>query len=405
MEIAMYYVGIDWADTKHDVCLLSDDGKILSQLVIKHDWAGFQQLATLLTSLEDVRINIERPDGLLMDWLTTQPWALYVTQSNALAARRPRRSKDDKGDAFLLAHLLRLNDPDCRPLVKHSETVEHLRQLLNAYDNMLRHQTRMINQLKAQLKLYFPQALQLFSAGARTLILLDFLKRYPTPQLAQALTLAEFDAFLALHKYCRRDKVAEIYAILQQPMPRARVDEGYALQSQALLPMLEHIYRSKQQLKRKINAVFSSHPEADWWLHWPGVGPLTAARLLAYIGDNRARFESSAVLQAIAGTVPVTRRSGHKQIVEFRHACSHELRSTMDDFARLSVRHSGWASAYFQQQVNRGHKKTRAYRAVANNWLRIIWKLWQTGERYDEAVHVANRARRGQPKTVPALAH
>lgn len=401
----MHYLGIDWADTKHDVCLLDDSGEILSQFTVQHNWSGFQQLASTLDTFDAVRINIERPDGLLVDWLTTQPWELYVTQSNALAARRPRRSKDDKGDAFLLAHLLRLNDPDCRPLLKHSETVEHLRQLLDAYDNMLKHQTRLANQLKAQLKLYFPQALGLFSSGPRSLILLKFLTHYPTPQTAQKLTLAEFDAFLTSNRYrCYKD-VADLYATLQQPMPYARVASGYEMQSQALLPMLEHIHRMKYKLKQKIESVFQTHPEAAWWLHWPGVGPLTAARLLAYIGDNRARFPAASVLQAIAGTVPITRRSGQKRVIEFRRACSHKLRSTMDDFARLSVRHSGWASAYFHNQLSHGHRKARAYRAVANTWLRIIWKLWQTGEHYDETVHVANRARRGQPKPVPTLAH
>lgn len=401
----MHYLGIDWADKKHDLCLLDTDGDILSHFTISHDWSGFQQLEHILRDFTPVRVNIERPDGLLVDWLGEQSCEVYVTPPTVLAARRPRRSKDDKGDAFLLAHLLRLKEPETRVLIRHSEAVLHLRQLLYAYDNALKHQTRLVNQVIDLLKLYFPQALQLFFSGPRSLILLDFLSRYPTPQAAQKMTLAEFDRFLGEHKYQYRRRVVELYQVLQQPMPSARVATGNVLHVAGLLPILKTLYHQKTSLKRRIDHAFKKHPDADWWQCWPGIGPLTSARLLAYIGDHRERYPSASVLQAMAGTVPITRRSGQKTIVEFRRACSHGLRSAMDDFARLSVRQSGWAHSYYQQQLARGHKKTRAYRALANNWLRIIWKLWQTGERYDEAVHVANRARRGQPKAVPALAH
>ncbi|MEO1644788.1 MAG: transposase, partial [Chloroflexota bacterium] len=152
----------------------------------------------------------------------------------------------------------------------------------------------------------------------------------------------------------------------------------------------------KNALTREMKKVFLSHPDADWWLSIPGTkGPLTPARMLAWVGDNRSRFPSAKVLQAIAGTVPVTRRSGKTKVVEFRTACSHPLRSAVDDLARQSTRHSGWARAYFQQQLDKGHSAARSYRALANRWLKIIWTLWQCQEMYDEAKHVANRSRQG----------
>jgi hypothetical protein len=67
------------------------------------------------------------------------------------------------------------------------------------------------------------------------------------------------------------------------------------------------------------------------------------------------------------------------------------------DLARNSLRKSGWARSYFFDQLKKGHSKIRAFRALANRWLRIIWILWQRRERYDESRHVANRARKGLP--------
>ena len=44
----MYYLGIDWATDKHDVCLLADDGRVLSEFEITHDLKGFELLHQVL---------------------------------------------------------------------------------------------------------------------------------------------------------------------------------------------------------------------------------------------------------------------------------------------------------------------------------------------------------------------
>jgi transposase len=125
--------------------------------------------------------------------------------------------------------------------------------------------------------------------------------------------------------------------------------------------------------------------------------------MLAWIGDERRRFPTAQTLQAVAGTAPITRQSGKSLRVEFRRACSHPLRKAVDDFARQSVRYSRWAQEYRDAQMARGHSKARAYRALANRWLKIIWTLWQRREGYSEAQHVANRTRRMLPR--PARHH
>lgn len=71
-------------------------------------------------------------------------------------------------------------------------------------------------------------------------------------------------------------------------------------------------------------------------------------------------------------------------------------RKAVDDFSRQSVKKSNWARAYYDAQIERGHGAARAYRALGNRWLSIIWKLWQTQQAYDEKIHRANRAMHGQ---------
>lgn len=396
----MYFLGIDWATEKHDLCLLDETGAIVQQMKIEQSNAGFQHFEELVKryGAVNIRFNIERSDGLLVDWMVTQGWTIYVTPSVVVAHRRPRRSKSDPSDAYLLAHLLRLNDPDCRLLTRSSATVLHVRELARALDTTVADQRRLANRLSYLLYQYFPAANHLF-AHVESLICLAFLEVYPTPEQARALTRHQLQRFLKRHNYPFMQRLEGIYARLQAPMPTATVSEGYVAQVKILIPMLRQLYHSRSYLERELPKVFMTHPEAAWWKGFPGCnGPLTPARLLAWIGDERRRFPSAETLQAIAGTAPVTRRSGKALHVEFRRACSHPLRKALDDFARQSVRHSAWARDYLAEQMQRGHSKARAYRALANRWLKIIWTLWQRGEQYDEARHLANRTHQGVGK-------
>jgi len=400
----MHYVGIDWADEKHHVAVLNAEGKCVSEFGVQENGKGFSLFQEHLARLAPVEINIERPDGLLVDWLVMQGYAVYVTPPRVVASQRPRSSKDDRNDARLLANLRRTQNEDCRPLVRHSPAVQELLQLLRAFEQFQRQQLRVTNQLRQVLKHYYPVMLHLFS-DINIDIALTFLQTYPTPQVAQGLTRAELEAFLRSQGYNHMRRLDELYQRLQAPMPTAAVWQGYQQHVQWLVPVIQLLNQQLTALRREINHCFTQHPEAAWWRTLPGAGELTAPRLLALMGDNRAAFPSCAALQALAGTVPVTRQSGKHKTVQFRWACVKALRKAMMDFARNSLSNSGWARSYYYDQLERGHDQQQATRALANRWIRIIWTLWQRHDSYDETRHVANRARNGKAAVViPAIA-
>jgi transposase len=391
-----HFVGIDWAMTKHDICIQTEDGRIVSECVIAHSMEGFQQLAHLLEALDEVHIVLERSDGLLVDWLLQQSWSVYMIHPSVLNHRRPRRSKDDRGDAYLLAYLLRVKDPDCRLVSRSSPLVQQLKQAATAYDNALMDERRYGNRLKYLLRQYYPQVIHAFpSTGSLTC--LTFLETYPTPQQGKSVSMSELEAFLAEQRYSARQRqLPRIYAGLQADTPSAAYPEAYVFRLKTLIPQFRCAIEQRKRCEKQLVTLFKQHPEADWWQGFPGVGDLTGARLLAYIGDDRTRFPRPDVLQAVAGTAPVTRRSGKQVKVEFRKACAKPLRKTAVQMARNSIRDSGWARSYYHEQLARGHAKSRAFRALANRWLAIVWKLWQTNEIYDEAIHLANRSHRGK---------
>jgi transposase len=123
----------------------------------------------------------------------------------------------------------------------------------------------------------------------------------------------------------------------------------------------------------------------------------TGPGLIGELGDCREKFENASALQALAGTAPVTKQSGSSKQVFFRYACNKPLRYLLQQFARQSARKDGssWARGYISNQLDRGHSNSRAYRALANRWLVIIFRMWQDHRLYDENYHLGNIARRG----------
>ena len=84
--------------------------------------------------------------------------------------------------------------------------------------------------------------------------------------------------------------------------------------SQLALSLVAILFTVEKQLgiyRERIEELFGRHPDHDLFGSLPGAGPKLAPRLLAEIGDDRARFgEDAQALQYLAGTAPVTRRSG-----------------------------------------------------------------------------------------------
>jgi hypothetical protein len=90
--------------------------------------------------------------------------------------------------------------------------------------------------------------------------------------------------------------------------------------------------------------------------------------------------------------------SGKSRRVAFRRACDREFRQIAQQWARCSLRQSVFAVAYWQQVRPRCAGEHDAYRRLANRWLAVLWKLWQSGEPYDETYHLRQRRLRSQPR-------
>src|SRR4029077_13556199 len=87
--------------------------------------------------------------------------------------------------------------------------------------SLIQTQTRLVNQLTACLKEYYPAALHLFTKVQQRCTLL-FLQAYPTSQTAQAASLEEIRATLRAGKHTSPTRVApKIFQELHRPQLEA----------------------------------------------------------------------------------------------------------------------------------------------------------------------------------------
>jgi transposase len=396
------YIGIDWSEKWHDVCMMNQAGAQLALFRIEHSPSGFRQLDKAIKQLEvplgQCRVAIESSYNLLVDFLWQQGYELYVIAPSVTKSNRGRfgssGARNDASDAYVLADVLRTDRQRLSAWQPQTLLLQQLRARLSLVSDITTSIVRYNNRLRAMLVRCYPQVLGLFS-DLTTQIGLRFLITYPTCYAAKKLTLAQFSAFCHKHHYPRPKQVAAKFSHLKRPLPQPDLVTVAAYEGQVplLAKLLLHLVQDKAHLIRDIAELFAQHPDQPLFASLPGAGDLLAPSLLVKFGECRSRFPLAADVQALAGTCPVTISSGKKKKIVFRKACDRDFRRIAQQFAMASVSQSTWARAYWQEIRPRCHSDAHAYRCLANRWLAIIWKMWQSRQPYDEAYHIRQRAR------------
>lgn len=400
-------IGIDWSQDHHDVRIHNEAGACLARFQIPQTLAGFQQLAQKIGQVNPepshCLVAIELADQLLVDFLWSRQYQLYVLAPSLVKSNRGRQrasgARDDDSDAALLADILRTDRHTLLPWQPDGPLVGQMRRVLSFCDDLTASIVQYGNRLRTDLWRYYPQAAAAFG-DVTTPLCLHFLMTYPIPAATAALSFDQFQAFCRQHGDRRTDYQARRFARLQQPAPEAETTHRAAYQTQTpwLAQLLLHLVRQKQTAQRQLQELFAAHPDQAIFASLPGAGQLLAPKLLVMFGDQRDHLPAPAVIQALAGTCPVTIKSGKFRTVRFRHACNHTYRTTAQLFAKASISQSPWAAAYFEAARARHMSQSHAYRCLANRWLSIIWTLWQRRQLYDEAYHLQQIHRRQLPR-------
>jgi transposase len=394
----MWYVGLDWADTHHDVEVLDEAGKRVGARRFAHSHAGLHELHAFLLGIapevEQLACIVETNHGLLITFLLEAGIPVYpVNPKTANQLRKAAGAKTDQIDAHLLAKIGRLDLAELRRLEPDSPTVAELKTLTRDQDALIQTQTRLVNQLTACLKEYYPAALHLF-AKVQQHSTLVFLQAYPTPQTAAAASVAELTATLRAGKHTNPTKAApKLFEELHRPQLVAS-EVIVRAKSRLLLSLVKQLLVVIPEIasyEKAIRTLFLTHKDHELWRSLPGAGKRLAPRLLAEWGEDRTRYADAGSVQTLAGTAPVPFQSGNYAKAHKRFACVKPLRNALHQFAWQSTLQEEWARDYYQRKRAEGKTHSMALRALANVWVRIIYRMWVTKTSYQTATFEAAR--------------
>lgn len=392
--------GIDWASEWHDVHISDEFGRTIVAEQFAHDENGVSSLVELLQQHEVECCAIERPDGLLVGRLMAAGIPVLAIHPNQLKAARDRfraaAGKDDRFDAMVLCELARTDRHRFPALAPSGDETLALRALMRTREDLVDARVALANQLRSQLESFWPGAERIFAA-VDSPIALAFLERYPSPSDARGLGEKRLAGFLARHGYCGHKTPSQLLSRLRDA-PRASVGDLEVEARRAavlgLVCALAPIVEQVRQLTSQIAGAVRAHPDGPLFLAFfrDPKSVVTAAGLLAEMGDNRARYPTGDALAADAGQSPVTVQSGKRSSASFRWACDKRLREHVSVLADSTRHWHPWAHQVYARARARGCDHPHAIRILGRAWIRVLWRCWQDRTPYDPGRHRALNA-------------
>lgn len=393
----MVFVGIDWAEAHHDVCVVDEAGQVLAKRRVPDGLEGVRQIHEMVAAHaeqpEQVVVSIETDRGLLVGALVAAGYQVYAV--NPLSASRYRerhvtsRAKSDPGDAKVLADLVRTDRHNHRPVAGDSELSEALKVLARAHQDLVWSRQRFQNRLRNTLREFYPAALEAFKdlASGEALAVLE---RAPTPWQGGRLSQAKIVSALRRGGRERNleERAAEVQAALrsEQLQAPARVASAYGVVVKSTVTVLQHMNQELAELEAELSQSFEGHPDAEIYRSLPGLGVILSARVLAEFGDDPNRFDHPKSRKAYAGTAPITKASGTRQVVLARVARNRRLADACYLWAFSSLTRSAGARRYYDSLRGRGQTHHQALRALANRWVGILHGCLRYRTRYSEDI-------------------
>ena len=405
------FVGIDWADAKHDVCVQEAGSKRREFACIPHQVDRIEEWACSLQERFGGRIAValELAKGPIVYALQKYDFlVLFPINPSMLAKYReaihPSGAKDDPSDAQIALELLVEHRDKLSVLNPQGVEMRTLLFLVEERRLLVNDRVRFTNRLGNALKQYFPQAVEWFDRRD-TILFCDFITRWPTlPQVKHART-ASLERFFHEHNMHFPSVIEERIKGIRVALPLTEdpaVIGAHQLQVQVIAEQLRATLHAIDRFDEEIAEIAPKLDDFKLFSALPGAGKHLTPRLMVAFGEQRERFKSAAEFQQYAGVAPVTIRSGKKNWVHWRWACPIFLRQTIVEWAAQTINKSYWAGAYYRQQRAKGNSHQTAVRSLAYKWVRILYRCWQARTPYNETTYLNALQKRGSPLLQPA---
>jgi transposase len=378
------FLGVDWGEAHHDLCLLDQDGGVLSACRVPDGLVGVGELHALVATHAEnpaqVAVGIETDRGLLVGALLAGGHQVYAVNPRAVSRHRDRhrvtRAKSDRGDAKVLADLVRTDRHNHRQVAGDSPLAEAVKVLARAHQNLIWARQRHVNALRSALREFYPGALTALGALLAEPEALAVLELAPTPDQGRRLTRAAVRRAL-IQAGRRRNlqvRVVTVHDALAAPQLAVSepVEAAYRELVAALVAMLRCCNAQVAALEQQLTARFATHPDTAILRSQPGLGTVLGARVLAEFGDDPHRYATARGRKAFAGTAPVTRSTGLRTTVVARAACNQRLVDACYLWAFAALTASPGARRCYDAHRARGQTHHQALRALGNPLVGIL---------------------------------
>jgi transposase len=348
----MRFIGIDIASEKHVFAIVDEVEKPLKKATpFTEDAAGYERLFEALGGPADALVAMEATGHYwknLFAALAAKGFAVALL--NPLRTRRfaeedLTRTKTDAIDALGIARFAAQKRPPATRLPEAA--TEELRELVRHRDRLVQDFGDRTRQLHRLVDLGFPE----FTRYVRDLdstLATTILRDYPTAEAFRSVTMSKLSRLV----YDGRHKVGEELA--RELITTAKTSVGrhhghaYRLQVRHTCEDMDLLRRRIRELEGDIERHLRDHEVGMLLTTIDGIGPQTAARLIAELGDPSA-FKSGDALAAYLGLAPALKHSGKRQSARaaLTPIGNAPLRSKLWMPTLTAVKRNTWLRAYY----------------------------------------------------------
>ena len=336
----MLHAGLDLSRRKLDVCLFSDEGEHLDQLVVPPDAGSLKTLARRIeeTHAEPVCAVIESMTGarIVHDTLEGCGWSVEIADAQKVKGLAPLACKTDKIDSIVLATL---SQRDLVPAIWLPDPrVREERELARFRLHLVKHRSALKNRIHS--------------------------------------TLINFG---------RPCPVTDLFGVEgRKLLGRLDVPEPWRSNVAASLALIDDLGAQIDDANRRLRAGHANHPYVPLLLSAPGIGWVLAFTIAAEIGEIE-RFASPEKLTGYTGLCPRVVQSGEsdRRGPLSKHGPTY-LRWALLEATMHALRHRAYSERY--QRTKRRLGKQRGAKVaqidIARRLCHAIWHMLTRNETF-----------------------
>jgi transposase len=330
----MIAVGVDTHKELHYAVALDRLGQILAEVTVATSAAGYAQLHQWAEQLGDPRELVFGIEGA-GSWGAGLCQYLQHAGRSVVEVERPRRQdrrrgKSDRIDALAAAKCVLADEKVSTP--RRRGILTAIRSLLIARRSAVAERTRILNQLQA------------LNATA-PIVLREQIGQGTGKQLERRILSMRARADVGID-----ERVA--FAVMRDLAARSR----------RLGADAKRYERELADLVRSLNRTL---------LHEPGIGPVSAAKLLAC---DPSRFKNEAAFARCNGTAPIPASSGKTVRYRLNRGGDRQVNNAIHTIAIIRAKHQPETRAYLERRINQGKTKREALRSLKRHISRDLYQ-------------------------------